>query len=291
MDTPAIKDVYGRFSATIEWASKACQDKPVGASELIRENYRRCINVEPDTISAVEIAWAEYELRRRVHFSLELLLEAFTETLMNITEGTVERVIGEWGAEGEIPSLVSEILRSDAPPFAMNLGQVESVIPAQRFFDIPPEPRRTHDVTPSAKALYAIALLVACRRESAKLRGSEKIPDRRNYMESAFRVLAKHENTDLAQALTALVFHTVIESHLKTTLRKMGEGQQCSLRFYPEGNLLRPTGTGVRAGYSGDRLGNVLGMLADLGHFERQDGGFTLSTKGRAFLAERVGGR
>jgi len=287
IDTPGIKEVYGRFTATIEWASKACRDESVGASALIRENYGRCINVEPDTLSAVEIAWAEYELRRRVHFALELLLEAFTETLMNLTEGTAERVIGDWVAEGEIPHLVSEILRSDDPPFAMNLAQVESVIPVQGFLDSPPEPRRTHDVTPSAKALYAIALLLACRRESARLRDSEKIPDRRNYMESAFKVLGDYESADLAQALTAIILHTVIESHLKTTLRKMGEGQQCSLRFYPEGNLLRPTGTGVRAGYSGDRLGNVLGMLADLGHFDRRDGGFILSTKGRAFLAAR----
>ena len=287
MDTPAIKDVYSRFTATIEWASKACRDEPVGASALIRENYRRCINVEPDTLSEVEIAWTEYELRRRVHFALELLLEGFTETLMNLTEGTPERIINDWAAEGEIPQLVFEILRSDDSPFALNLAQVESVIPIQSFFDSPPEPRRTRDLTPSAKALYAIALLLACRRESARLRDSKKIPDRRNYMESAFKVLGDYENADLAQALIAVTLHTVIESHLKTTLKKMGEGQQCSLRFYPEGNLLRPTGTGVRAGYSGDRLGNVLGMLADLGHFDRHDGGFILSTKGRTFLAAR----
>jgi predicted transcriptional regulator len=45
----------------------------------------------------------------------------------------------------------------------------------------------------------------------------------------------------------------------------MGQGQKCSLRFFPDGDLLRPTGKTVRAGYSGDRLSNVLGMLADLG--------------------------
>jgi hypothetical protein len=43
----------------------------------------------------------------------------------------------------------------------------------------------------------------------------------------------------------------------------MGSGQQCSLRFYPEGDLLKPTGTEVWAGYSGDRLWNVLGMLRE----------------------------
>lgn len=41
----------------------------------------------------MEIVWAEYELRRRVQFALELLLEAFTETLMGLVEGTVGRII------------------------------------------------------------------------------------------------------------------------------------------------------------------------------------------------------
>ena len=53
----------------------------------------------------------------------------------------------------------------------------------------------------------------------------------------------------------------------------MSQGQKCSLRFYPEGALLRPTSTPVAAGFSGDRLGNVLGIWADLGMLERLEGG------------------
>jgi len=34
-------------------------------------------------------------------------------------------------------------------------------------------------------------------------------------------------------------------------------------------------------------LGNVLVMLADLGHFERQDGGLILSANGKSFLAQQ----
>lgn len=68
---------------------------------------------------------------------------------------------------------------------------------------------------------------------------------------------------------------------MSTTLRKMSQGQRCSLRFYPEGALLRPTGTPVAAGRSGDRLGNVLGMWADLGILDRQPGGYALSERGR----------
>lgn len=81
--------------------------------------------------------------------------------------------------------------------------------------------------------------------------------------------------------------HAVIEPHVATTLRKMSQGQKCSLRVYPEGELLRPTGTPVRAGYSGDRLGNVLGMWADLGELERRPGSrYTLTDRGRTVLAE-----
>lgn len=287
MDTPAINEAYGRFCDTIEWASRACQDKPMRASDLIQDNYRQCMTAEPDTLKSVEIAWAEYELRRRVHFALELLLEAFTETLLNLTEGTVERVVGEWSRENEIPALVSEILGAGRSPFAMKVGKMAVSIPVNRFLDVRLEPRQTHDMAPNGKAIYAIALLITCRRESARLRDTKKIRDKRNYLERAFRILEKHEHSDLITALTDLIYHTVVESHLKTTLRKMGDGQQCSLRFYPEGNLLRPTGTAVRAGYSGDRLGNVLGMLADLGHFERQDGGLVLSVNAKAFLAQR----
>jgi hypothetical protein len=287
MDTPVINESYGHFCDTIEWASRACQHEPLGASDLILNNYRQCVTAKPDTLKPVEIAWAEYELRRRVHFALELLLEAFTETLLNLTEGTVERVIEEWPRESEIPKLVSEIIGSGASPFSMRVKKMAVSIPKNRFLNSPLEPRQVRRITPNGKALYALALLAACRRESASLRDAKKIPDRKNYLERAFTILENHEKSDLRTALTDLIYHTVVESHLKTTLRKMGEGQQCSLRFYPEGNLLRPTGTVVRAGHSGDRLGNVLGMLADLGHFERMDGGFILSDNGKAFLAQR----
>jgi len=41
---------------------------------------------------------------------------------------------------------------------------------------------------------------------------------------------------------------------------------------------------GVAAGHSGDRLGNVLGMLADLGIFERSKNGFAPSASANQTL-------
>lgn len=287
METDSVKGSYDRFNETIEWASKASKKRPVTSSQLIRENYRRCVESEQHSLSAVEVTWAEYELRRRVHFSLELLLEAFTETLMSLSESTVDGVIREWEAELEIPLLLSELRSYGTSPFTLKLTQVESAFPFEKFLDTPPERSQTRAMIPSAKAVYSLSLLIACQRECAKLIEAKKIPDRRNYLERVFRILKEQRDTNLAEILMSIVVQAVIEAHLKTTLRKIGEGQQCSLRFYPEGELLRPTGTGVRAGYSGDRLGNVLGQLADLGHFERDAGGFNLSTKGRAFLKAR----
>lgn len=161
---------------------------------------------------------------------------------------------------------------------------MEELVPADAFLDVPLEPNRARDLTPCAKALYSVVVLMASRIQTAKLRAAGKILDRRNYLERAFKILDKNQDALLTDVITALVIQAAIEPHLKTTLRKMGEGQQCSLRFYPDGDLLRPTGTRVRAGYRGDRLGNVLGMLVDLGHFEREAGGFRLLPRGRACL-------
>ena len=64
----------------------------------------------------------------------------------------------------------------------------------------------------------------------------------------------------------------------------MGSGQKCSLRFFPEGARLAPTGFGVSASYSGDRLGNVLNIAADLGWLDRGPEGFVISADGQAAL-------
>ena len=100
-----------------------------------------------------------------------------------------------------------------------------------------------------------------------------------------FSILEKSYDHTLRDCLLELMLQTVIEPHLSTTLRKMGQGQKCSLRFYPEGDLLRPTGTSVRPGYSSTRLSNVLGMLADTGFCIRETGGrFALTEMGKIFL-------
>lgn len=219
-----------------------------------------------------------------MHFAEELLLSTLTNTLLELTEGTVGRVIEEWKAEMAVPSIVSAVLPFSSAPFEQTTEHINAAIPESAFLVDPPDPRKANGLDAGSKALYAVALLMACRQQSAKVRGKGQIQNRKSYMERAFSILEKTATSSLEQTLRDLVIQTAIEPHLINTLRKMGSGQQCSLRFYPEGDLLKPTGTEVWAGYSGDRLGNVLGMLADLGYFERESGGFRLSAKGNALL-------
>jgi hypothetical protein len=75
--------------------------------------------------------------------------------------------------------------------------------------------------------------------------------------------------------LRKLVETCAVLPHLKVTLRKMSNGQKCSLRFFPDGNLLRLTANQTGAGFSGSRLDNTLGILVDIGVLTREsDGSF-----------------
>jgi hypothetical protein len=65
-----------------------------------------------------------------------------------------------------------------------------------------------------------------------------------------------------AETLQALA-GVAVEAHLATTFRKMGGGQKCSLRFFPEGSKLLSTGLETGAGRSGSRLWNVIKVLED----------------------------
>ena len=57
----------------------------------------------------------------------------------------------------------------------------------------------------------------------------------------------------------------VAQRHIQNTMRKMGNQQDCSLRFYPDGPVLVPTALDFSPGYSGSRLQNTMRILADLG--------------------------
>ena len=167
-------------------------------------------------------------------------------------------------------------------PFDFPLQQFGEQMADKFFFNDVLDVSMARKLNPAPRTLYALGLLVASYRQTSY---AGKIPD--HYMEQVFSLLRDHQQLPLREVLTSLLNQVVVEAHLSTTLRKMGQGQKCSLRFYPEGEILRPTGTPVGAGFSGDRLSNVLGMLSDIGLCMRESGGrFVLSEQGRTILVE-----
>ena len=256
----------------------------MSSAQLIATAYKEA--VDGGWSSEVGAAWTEYELRRRVHFAIELLLSALTETLTDLTEGTVDDVLGAWSSEEQLPPLLSTVLSIQQPVFRAKIEDIEAGMSKDTWLEQSVPSTAARGLSSWCKVIFAVGVQVVTKRQTKRLRVSGQIPDRRNYLERAFTVLETERKSPLTIALRRLLVEVVIEAHLSTTLRKMSQGQKCSLRFYPDGALLRPTGIPVSAGQSGDRLGNVLGMWADLGVLERRDGGFGLTEQGRKLSAE-----
>ena len=257
---------YEHFVATVRWALKSIKEKDKSATDLIRENYRRLVLHVDEPMTEVQSVWLEYELRRRVHFALELLLSSLTDTLIELSGAMVDDILPAWEQEINTPPALAILIGSGRLPWGSRLSEFKERISGSAFLDDAIDRVGIRNLSPGIRALYALVLLIACQGQTELLRETKQVPDRSHeYMEHAFKVLERNQGGTIREVLTELLIETVIEPHLRTTYRKMGQGQKCSLRFFPDGDLLRPTGKTVRAGYSGDRLSNVLGMLADLG--------------------------
>ncbi len=277
---------YHRFVETSRWVFKHLKTETRSSSDLIITAYREA--VEDKVKNDVDYAWAEYELRRRVHFAIELLLMALTETLMDLTEGTVEDVLDAWTLNEPLPPFIAELAGSTHLRMQKKLRESENDMMQGLFLHKPIPARSAHGLPAWCKALLAVVLLCSCKAQTANPRHGNRIPNRSSYLERAFTLLDEEGSSSMRHVLQRLLNEIVIEPHLSVTLRKMSQGQKCSLRFYPEGKLMRPTGTGVVAGYSGDRLGNVLGFWGDLGVLDRQSGGYRLSKRGEQLAEELI---
>lgn len=276
---------YERFVATSRWAFAALDGHAMSSSELILDAYRRTSSGELPT--GATIAWTEYELRRRVHFSVELLLSSLTDTLMHLTEATVDEVVDEWDDDGALPPAVADVTGWSGSAFKDCIVNLAAVLPSNEFLANPLRASVARSLTSRARALYACGLLLACKVQTEELRKLGRILNRRSSLEQIFSLLDDAGTQSLSETIRRLLREIVVDAHLATTLRKMSHNQKCSLRLYPEGAVLRPTGVPVAAGFSGDRLGNVLGIWADLGILVRVDAGrFILSDYGRSLITK-----
>jgi hypothetical protein len=280
---------YDRFAQTVRLALTAVHSGVSRSPHIISGTYASVCQAAPSNLNDVTLAWTTYELHRRVHFALELLLNAVTSIVVDHDGATLNDVIAEWTTD-DWPGELDVYLDSSDFDWSMPLRRFVESVKDEPFLSGPVE-RNTGRRMPTcgAKAIFAIALLCATWRQTQRLRsGEQPLQGPQAGMWRAFPIIDQALDKPLSAALLELTNRCVVETHLTTTLRKMGHGMKCSLRFFPDGRVLRPTGIEVMAGYSGDRLGNVMGMLRDLG-FIAADGG-ELTADGESLLQSLGGG-
>lgn len=277
-------DSTSHFRDTILWALDGMDSQGSANSQsLIYRNYARVISLASGAAQPIELAWAEYELRRRVHFALELALSALTATLNEFDGAPLEKVVDTWAADGSLPELFADVYSEAAVNYAKPFRYLVDGVRSDGFVVGGPGRRLAVSLAPSARFAYSLCLLTACFKQMEPFLARHELPSRdRSYLEPAFRIIAGARNDSLSDVALKLLGRVVVEPHLMTTYRKMAQGQQCSLRFYAEGTLLKPTGRQTRAGLSGERLINVLGILTDLEYCNRVGNGlYTVSAAGQ----------
>ena len=279
---PEVATEYGRFTETAQWAAGFLNDNSRYPSEVIAENFRSVTQSTSGSISGVQLAWMEHELRRRTHYACELLLADVTGTLSQMMSGTTDAISRHWARVQSLSPVVRDVLGVHEIDPKMTLGELLAKVPEKAFLGGAIRVSDGRDQAAGGnQALYGLALLLSAYRVTERLRASRAIENRRHYMELAFDLIDENMSNTLEHTLRVFSLRLAVIPHLTTTLRKMGQGQQCSLRFYSEGDVLHPTGVIVRPGFSGSRLENVLGMLSDVGLCDRAaNGRFTLTDVG-----------
>jgi len=266
---------YRRFAQTTRLALESVKAGLGGSARAIAKTYADACRAAEAPGAEVVLAWASYELHRRVHFALELMLNAVTAVVVDHDGAAIHEIVADWAAD-PWPAELEAYVDACGCDWSMPLSSFVRALDADVFLAGPVERSTGRRMpTPGARAMFAMALLCATCEQTRKLRLERSLPGKGAAMWRAFPIIEESMEMPLRDVAMQIALRCVVESHLATTLRKMGHGLKCSLRFFPDGTVLRPTGIEVVAGYSGDRLGNVMGVLGDLGFIQVDGNGLT----------------
>lgn len=267
--SPTVAESYARFQRTVGWLRGQARERgtgSLGADALLQAAWSRAARSGAGT-GGVEDAWAECEWRRRLHFAVELLLSAVADTVRSLGAATLDEVVEEWlpsAPAGAPPAPRLAVLWPGAALAAGRSGR-EAVlsVPGDLLLEAAP-PGDLAALPPGARALSAFALAACLARQSAPLRLAGIFRDFEATGERTLACIEEAGDGPFGDTLRKLA-GVAAASHLSNTLRKMGSGQRCSLRFFPEGSRLLALETPTGAGRSGSRLWNVVGVLRDAG--------------------------
>ncbi len=254
-----VEAAYGRFAQTVNWLRAGGGD-PRRVDVLLATAWRRAVTgVEG---AAIDLTWAEYEWRCRLHYSIELMLSAVSSAVHERREATLTELIDDWLAQADVPARLAAAWPEAASAGFASGADARASVPLDLW--LAGLPGDLDSLPSHARALAAFALASALAAQSAALRSSERFMDRRSIGERALACVEAAGAAPFADTLRSLA-RIAVEAHFATTFRKMGGGQKCSLRFFPEGAKLLTTRAATPAGRSGSRLWNMVRVLEDAG--------------------------
>lgn len=289
----SIDSKYRRFSQTFNWIVDAIsENNAISPNQIIQQNFLRCVANHSDRTD-VELGWFDYELHRLVHYSMELLLSAFTEELVNLDGGSVNDVIAEWTSHQEfsinaerLSASLKSIWQQSVADLQTKMAQSDEIYGLYIYHN-------SVEYTPVERALFGFYFLLYAWSRSKSIRDLCLIDDYQDALESIFEIFDDADNQSFVQTLQTILHAIVIDRHLRTSLRKMANGGDCSLRFYPEGIRYFPTNTYTGAGCSNSRLGNVVEMFVDIGLIRKTEDGKEITHFGSDYynaIKERYAG-
>ena len=274
-----VAKAYEGINRTRVWAEKMLAKKPDSATGLLMRNFRDCIDGSAKTV--IEYTWAEYEFRRRCHFALELLLAALTASLREFEKASIAQIVARWFSGFTTAPFLRKIWPRVSEAMESSAARAVASVPAQLFAGARIPMSDLQNLPPSNQALSALAILAAVAAQTKVIRSDGYFDhDPGSIGDRALKNIESAAEEPFSKFVKELVELTAFV-HLQNTLRKMGAGQKCSLRFFPNGAFMRSTGIGVSPGQSGDRLTNVLRILTDIGEFRRDGGKFALVGSGQ----------
>ncbi len=253
MAAKRVAEAYEKMTETCAWLERELKNGVTGANQLIAQNYYRAVS---NGARGIEYEWASFEWHRRVHFALELLLAAITKTLINVGSMSISQVISTWSSTSSASEPLSAHWHSPASDAA-------SLVSPGQFTGSLLKPD-DYGGDPQIQALRAFQIIVTQARDSQTVgRASNRSL---GSLSPAARTIEILENGDgtLSDVLLAICDECVAQRHIANTMRKMGNQQDCSLRFYPDGPVLVATGIDIAPSYSGSRLQNTMRILADI---------------------------
>jgi predicted transcriptional regulator len=286
IDTSHVELNYRRFGQTFTWIVDALvEDSLSSPDKIILNNYMKCIEYS-GLSSDVQLGWFDYELHRIVHYSMECLLSAFTSELTALDGGSFNDVLAEWMGHTNYSANINQLSFVSDGLWQMSFSDVVDKAEKGGEVYMLYSNHKAMDYQPVERMLFGFYFMLHAWIKSQSIRDKELLDNYDSALDSIFEIFDVSMSMPFSEVLSKVIREIVIDGHLRTSLRKIANGGDCSLRFYPEGNKYYPTNTATSAGRSNTRLGNVIRMFVDVGLLKITENGKGVSEVGETFYQE-----